>query len=160
MLSTIAMPARSLARVVAALCVIASAPLQAQEPDSTLEVKRLHALLSVINSELKADLDQILTLREALKANAWTSLEARGQSPDVAVVADVQAAQRRAIARESAISARIDAILARSAALDASKQPLLERIRELSVGPRYQFPPASGHNPRYRRRRIRVVCLF
>lgn len=107
-----------------------------------MEVKRIQALLSVINSELKADLDQILTLREALKANAWTSLEARGQSPDVAIVADVQAAQRRAIARESAISARLDAILARSAALDASKQPLLERIRELSIGSQAVAPPA------------------
>jgi hypothetical protein len=99
-----------------------------------MEIKRLQILLSVINSELKADLDQILTLHEALKANARTSLEARGQSPDVASVADVQAAQRRAIAREAAISARLDAVLARSATLDASKQPLVDRIRELSVG--------------------------
>ncbi len=128
------MPARILLCLVAFIAIIASAPLLAQEQDSAAEIKRLQVLLSVINSELKADLDQILTLHEALKANARSSLEARGQSPDVATVADVQAAQRRAIAREAEINARLDAILARSAKLDASKQPLVDRIRELSVG--------------------------
>lgn len=143
MLHAIAKLTHSLARLVAALFIIASAPLHAQEQDCAGEAKQLQALLSVINSELKADLDQILTLREALKANSWTTLDARGQSPDVASVADVQAAQRRAIARESAINVRLDAILARSAALDASKQPLLERIREISVGWKPAAPPAT-----------------
>jgi hypothetical protein len=108
-----------------------------------MEIKRLQILQSVITSELKADLDQILALNEALKANARTSLEASGQSPDVASVADVQAAQRRAIAREAAISARLDAILARSATLDASKQPLRNRIQELSIGWQPAAPPAT-----------------
>ncbi len=86
-----------------------------------------------MNGELKADLDQILLLQEALKANARASLEAQGRSPDALMVDDMAAAQRRAIQREAALSIRFDAILARSAALDAKKQPLLERLRELAT---------------------------
>jgi len=143
------MTTRLLACLVAAISIVASTPLFAQDHDSMLEIKRLQTLLSVINAELKADLDQILTLNEALKANARTSLEAGGQSPEVASVADVQAAQRRAIAREAAINARLDAILARSAALDASKQPLMERIRDLSTGLQPAAMPAAqpGYRP-------------
>jgi hypothetical protein len=142
------MRTRLLVCLVASLTILTSVPVFAQEPGSAMEIKRLQILLSVINSELKADLDQILTLHEALKANARTSLEAGGQSPDVPFVADVQAAQRRAIARESAISARLDAIVARSVALDASKQPLLERIRELSVGSQPIASPAPPQGSR------------
>ncbi|MBI4997468.1 MAG: hypothetical protein HZC22_11340 [Rhodocyclales bacterium] len=137
------MPTRLLASLLAAIGFAASAPLFAQDHEAVLEIKRLQTLLAVINAELKADLDQMLTLNEALKANARPSLEAGGQSPDVASVADVQAAQRRAIAREAAINARLDAILARSATLDASKQPLMERIRELSVGLQPAATPAT-----------------
>ena len=140
------MQSRIISCLVAFITIFASAPLLAQEQDSAAEIKRLQTLLAVINSELKADLDQILTLHEALKANARSSLEARGQSPDVATVADVQAAQRRAIAREAEINARLDAILARSAKLDASKQPLVDRIRELSVGPQPAVTQA-GNKP-------------
>jgi hypothetical protein len=41
---------------------------------------------------------------------------------------DIAAVQRRGIQRETTINARLDAILARSAALGAKKVALLERI--------------------------------
>jgi hypothetical protein len=99
-------------------------------------MKRLQVLLSVINSEVKSDLDQMLVLQEAITANARTPLDLqRGRSPDAVLFDDAAAAQRRAIERETAINARLDAILARNAALDAKKQPLMERVLELSVAP-------------------------
>ncbi len=104
-------------------------------------MKRLQTMLSVINAELKSDLDQILVLQEAIKANSRAPLEAQGRSPDTVSYEEVAAAQRRAIQRETAINSRLDAILARSAELDAKKQPLLERIRELSSTP--QVPEAK-----------------
>jgi hypothetical protein len=112
-----------------------SGPLLAQDPDGAQEMKRLQTTLAVINSELKSDLDQILVLQEALKVNSRTSLEAQGRSPYPVMVDDAAAAQRLAIQRETAINARLDTILARSAALDARKQPLLERVRELGAVP-------------------------
>ncbi len=129
------MSKHSLACLAAALALVFSGSLSAQEQDSVVEIKRLQSLLTVINSELKSDLDQIFLLQEAIKANARTSLEAQGRSPDTVMVEDVAAAQRRAMQRETAINARLDAVLARSAALDATKQPLLDRVRELSVLP-------------------------
>lgn len=113
-----------------------SGPLFAQEQEGVLELKRLQASLSIINSEIKADLDQILALQEAIKTNSRTPMDAQpGRSPDVALYEDTTAAQRLAIQRDAAISARLDAILARTAALDAQKQRLLERVLELGVVP-------------------------
>jgi hypothetical protein len=127
------MSMRFLASLAVSLAILLSASVHAQEQDSALEIKRLQALLSVINAELKSDLDQILMLQEAIKVNGRASLEAQGRSPDAVLVEDAAAAQRRAIQREAAINARLDTILARSAALDAKKQPLLERVRELGM---------------------------
>jgi hypothetical protein len=124
---------RFLACLAGSLAILLSAPLRAEEQGIVLEIKRLQALLSVINAELKSDLDQVLMLQEAIKANGRTSLEAQGRSPDAILVEDAATAQRLAIQRETEINARLDAILARSAALDAKKQPLQERVRELSA---------------------------
>jgi hypothetical protein len=129
------MAIRLLACSFVSLAILLAGPLHAQEQESVLEMKRLQAALAVINSELKADLDQILMLQEAIKANGRTSLEAQGRSPDPVMIEDVAAAQRRAIQRETAINARLEAILARTAVLDAKKQPLLDRVRELGVAP-------------------------
>ncbi len=126
---------RFLASLAVTLSVFFSGTLFAQDQESILEIKQLQAAISVINSELKADLDQILMLEEAIKLNARTSLEGQGRSPDPVLYDDVAAAQRRAIERETAMNARLDALLARSATLDARKQPLLERIQELSLLP-------------------------
>jgi len=131
---------RLVACLAALLSIVFSGSLFAQEQGSVLEITRLQVLLSVINLELKSDLDQMLVLQEAIRANARMPLEAQGRSPDAVSFDDVAAAQRRAIQRETAINARLDALLARSAALDAMKQPLLERIRELGVLPQ---PPAA-----------------
>jgi hypothetical protein len=134
------MSMRLLACLAGSLAIVLPASLHAQEQDSVLEIKRLQALLSVINTELKSDLDQILMLQEAIKANDRASLEAQGRSPDAVMLEASVAAQRRAIQRETAINARLDAILARSAALDAKKQPLLERVRELGMTPPVTTP--------------------
>jgi hypothetical protein len=45
----------------------------------------------------------------------------------------VAAEQRRAIQRELALNARLDAILARSTSLDSKKQSILERLLELGL---------------------------
>ncbi|MGA7178479.1 MAG: hypothetical protein WBX11_02675 [Thiobacillaceae bacterium] len=132
------MSIRFLACLAASLCIFFSGSVLAQEQGSVLEMKQLQISLSVINSELKADLDQILMLEEAIRANAQSSLEVQGRSPDPVFYEDVAAAQRRAIQRETAMNARLDALLARSAALDARKQPLLERIQELGMLPQEQ----------------------
>ena len=66
-------------------------------------------------------LDRFLKLEEAIKVNARTPLEAQGRSPDPVLYDDVAAAQRRAIQRETAMNARLDALLARSVTLDARK---------------------------------------
>jgi hypothetical protein len=125
--------ARMLCCLAAFLPMVFSGSVLADDAENTIVLKRLQTSLAVINSELKSDLDQVLMLQEAIKANARTPLETQGRSPDPVMVEDAAAAQRRAIQRETAINVRLDAILARSAALDAKKQPLLERLRELSV---------------------------
>jgi hypothetical protein len=126
---------RFLASLAVTFFIFFSGNLFAQDQGSILELKQLQAAISVINSELKADLDQILMLEEAIKVNARTPLEAQGRSPDPVLYDDVAAAQRRAIQRETAMNARLDALLARSVVLDARKQPLLERLQELSMLP-------------------------
>jgi len=129
------MPTHLMAGLAITLSIFFSGSLIAQEKESAPELKRLQTMLSVINAELKSDLDQILVLQEAIKANSRTPLEAQGRSPDAVSYDEAAAAQRRAIQRETAINSRLDAILARSAELDAKKQPLLERIAELSAAP-------------------------
>lgn len=112
---------------------LGSGSSRAEDPDGFSEISRIQALLAVLNAELKSDLDQILMLQEAIKANSRAPLELQGRTPDAVSYEDMAAAQRRAIQREATINARVDAILARSAALDAQKQALMERIRDLSL---------------------------
>lgn len=126
---------RILARLAISFFIVFSGVLHAQEHEPVLEMKRLQAALAVVNAELRSDLDQIMVLQEAIRANARPPLAAQGLSPDMVTVGELADAQRRAILRETALNARLDALLARSAALDAQKQPLLERVRELSVTP-------------------------
>jgi hypothetical protein len=117
-----------------------SATSFAQEPSRAGEIRQLQAVLATINAELKSDLDQVLVLQEAIRGNARKSLAAQGRSPEIVSVEDALAADRRAIEREDAINLRLDALLARSSALDAQKQPLLERLWELGAAP--QTPDA------------------
>ena len=133
------MSPRFLLCVAAPLFVAFSGSLLAQDQNADFETQRLQAALSVINAEIKANLDAILALQEALKANSRPPLGEQGRSPDAVSFDDVAAAQRRAIENEAALNARLDAILKRNAALDAEKQPLLARIRELLQVP--QAPP-------------------
>jgi hypothetical protein len=118
-----------------ALLAMLSVCTFAQEEERDLELRRIQMMLATINLELRSDLDQVLLLQEAIKVNGQAPLEALGRSPDAVSFEDVAAAKRRALEREAAINARLDAILLRSAALDAKKQPLLDRIRELGERP-------------------------
>ncbi len=127
------MVTRQIAWLVPLFSLLIASSTFAQEPASAPEMRRLQTVLSVINAELKTDLDQILVLQEALKANAQGSLKARGRSPDAISFDEVAAEQRRAIQRELALNARLDAILARSTILDSKKQSILERLLELGL---------------------------
>lgn len=128
-----------LTRLLACLAALSAfwlaAPLQAQESDHLAEIKRLQAVLTVINNELKADFDQIFMLQEAIKTNGRASLKVQGKSPDPVSWEAAAAEQRRAIQREEALNARLEALLARSASLDARKQPILDRLQALSAEP-------------------------
>jgi len=110
----------------------------AAEDKSIIEIKRLQAMVIVINAELKSDLDQVLMLQEAVKLNSRTPLELQSSSPDVVSYDDVEASKRMAIQREASINLRLDAILTRSKELDLKKQLLLDRVIELSKAPNAQ----------------------
>jgi hypothetical protein len=110
----------------------------ATEDKSIIEIKRLQAMVIVINAELKSDLDQVLMLQEAVKLNSRTPLELQSNSPDVVSYDDVEASKRMAIQREASINLRLDAILTRSKELDLKKQLLLDRVIELSKAPNTQ----------------------
>jgi len=116
----------------------------AQEPDALAAMKQLQASISIINAELRSDLEQMLMLQEALRINAGPPLEVQGRSPDVVQYEDAAAAQRRALERETAINARLDAILARSADLEAKKAALLERMYALEPVPPGGEEPSEG----------------
>lgn len=130
------MAMRVLAHVLTFMLIAFSGSPGAQEPDSFREIKRLQNLLVIINSELKSNLDQIQIFQEALRGNTSVPLEAQqGRTPDLIMQNDVAAQQRLAIQRETALNARLEILLVQSAELDARKQPILERIRELSLAP-------------------------
>lgn len=137
------MSRRSPALVLAALLLAFSGSLHAQAADGLVELRRVQTLLSVINSELRSDLDYVMVLQEAIKANSRPALKAQGLSPDAVSFDEMAAAQRRAIEREASINARLDVILARSAALDAEKQRLLERVRALDPVPQAAAPETT-----------------
>jgi len=130
------MAMRVLAYVLTFMLIAFSGSPGAQEPDSFREIKRLQNLLVIINSELKSNLDQIQIFQEALRGNNSVPLEAQqGRTPDLIMQNDVAAQQRLAIQRETALNARLEILLVQSAELDARKQPILERVRELSLAP-------------------------
>jgi hypothetical protein len=122
--------------LIASFLVFFSTSVYAVEDENILEIKRLQAMVIVINLELKSDLDQVMLLQEALKMNSRMSLESQGRSPDALSYDDVAATKRLAIQRETSINARLDAILLRSSELDVKKQVLLDRVMELSLVPR------------------------
>lgn len=136
------MKMRTLLCLLLSMLFLHPAPLLAQDSANVLEIRQLQASLAVINAELRADLEQVLMLQEAIRLNSRATLEEQGRSPDMVMYEDMAAAQRRAIQRETAINARLDELLARSADLDARKQTLLERIRELT-----ELPAAASTAP-------------
>jgi hypothetical protein len=135
---------RFLACLAAFFSIFYSGSLLAEDQGRFIEMKQIQISLSIINSELKANLDQILMLEEAIKANDRPSMVEQGRSSDPVMYDDMVAARQRVIQRETVLNARLDALLARSAQLDGQKQPLLERIREIGVMP-YEPVPNSGN---------------
>ena len=87
------------------LCLVLPVTSLAQEGNRADEIRQLQSLLGVINAELKADLDQVLVLQEAIRGNTRKTLAAQGRSPDIVTVDSALAADRRAIEREDAINA-------------------------------------------------------
>lgn len=137
------MPKRQIAWLAPLFTLLLAGSTLAQEPASSPEMRQLQTVLSVINAELKSDLDQILVLQEALKANARGSLQAQGRTPDAISFDEVAAEQRRAIQRELALNTRLDAILARSTSLDSKKQSILERLIDLGLTQQKPVEPAA-----------------
>jgi hypothetical protein len=135
---------RFLACLSALFSILYTGSLLAEDQGRFIEMKQIQISLSIINSELKANLDQILMLEDAIKANDRPSMVEQGRSFDPVMYDDKVAARQRVIQRETVLNARLDALLARSAQLDAQKQPLLERIREIGVMP-YEPAPNSGN---------------
>jgi hypothetical protein len=121
---------------IASVLILFCTSSYAIEDENILEIKRLQAMVTVINLELKSDLDQVMMLQEAVKMSSRISLESQGRSPDTLSFADVASAHRLAIQREALINARLDMILLRSNELDVTKQALLDRVMELSLAPR------------------------
>ena len=73
----------------ASLFIAFSGSLLAQGQEAALELQRLQVALSVINGEIKANLDEVMALQEASKASSRTlGAQAPGQSFD-----DMAAAQ-------------------------------------------------------------------
>ena len=110
----------------------------AQAPENVVEMNRIEKALAVINSEIKSDIDQLQVLQEASKSSSRIPLPGqpeRGISSEMANIADVASAQRRALERETAINSRIDDLLVRIDELSKNKRQLLDRFMELSVAP-------------------------
>ena len=126
---------RTLAALAGTFFMTLCACSSAQSPDASAEMRRLQVLLAVINAEIRADLDQVMALHEVIKSNARVSTNAQERTPDPVNYDERVAALRSANQRDEALSKRLDAILARSAELNAQKQPLLERVRSLGLEP-------------------------
>lgn len=101
----------------------------AQSEDA--ELKRLQTILTILNQELLAEYQHIQALQEARRSNAQVPLYLQGRSPDLVSVDAAAADQRRAVQREEALNAQLDALYARIGQIEAEKQPILERLREI-----------------------------
>ncbi len=118
-----------LVALVAVLLTLNSSVAIAQSEDA--ELKRLQTILAILNQELLAQYQQIQALQEARRSNAQVPLYLQGRSPDLVFVDEAAADQRRAVQREAVLNARLDAAYERIGQVEAEKQPILERLREI-----------------------------
>jgi hypothetical protein len=126
--------------------LLAQDDLSAQDQENALEMSRIQNVLTVINSEIKSDLDQVLALQEAIKSNSrmpFLNGAEQGIAPAPVNIEDVAAAQQKAIDRGKSLESRVDALLARIAELGVKKQQLLDRFLELSQEPLAPVAKAS-----------------
>ncbi|MBS1138388.1 MAG: hypothetical protein H6R11_2342 [Proteobacteria bacterium] len=108
-------------------------PVLAEEPEA--ELRRLQTILSTLNQELQAEYQHIRTLQEALRSNTVAPLLIQGRSPDVVAYEEVASQERTALRREAALNAQLEVVYARVKQIEADKQPILDRLRELIKTP-------------------------
>jgi predicted RNase H-like nuclease (RuvC/YqgF family) len=104
-------------------------PVLAEAPE--VELKRLQTILNTLNQELQAEYQHIRSLQEALRSNAQFPLLSQGRSPDVVAYEEVAGQERTALRREAALNAQLDVVYARVKQIEADKQPILDRLRDL-----------------------------
>ena len=104
-------------------------PVLAEEPEA--ELRRLQTILNTLNQELQAEYQHIRTLQDALRSNSVVPLLSQGRSPDVVAYEEVAGQERTALSREAALNAQLDVVYSRVKQIEADKQPILDRLREL-----------------------------
>ena len=111
------------------------------------ELKRLQTILSIMNQELQAEYQQMRSIQETLRSNVLTppNLQA-GYQGDVVRYDDFVAEQRNAARRDAALRSQLDVIHERVKQIEAEKQPILDRLKEL-VKAAPPPPPPAGEPP-------------
>jgi predicted nucleic acid-binding Zn-ribbon protein len=111
------------------------------------ELKRLQTILSIMNQELQAEYQQMRSIQETLRSNVLTppNLQA-GYQGDVVRYDDFVAEQRNAARRDAALRSQLDTIHERVKQIEAEKQPILDRLKEL-VKAAPPPPPPAGEAP-------------
>jgi len=117
-------------------CVLAFAAMTAVAPVTADELQAVQAALQALDSEQQALFQQFQML-QSLRANEQLSA-AGGYLPQPGPPRnydDVVREREDALDRADAYQAEMDAIFDRHRQLEAQKQQLLERLRELRAGP-------------------------
>ena len=110
------------------------------------ELKRLQTILSIMNQELQAEYQQMRSIQETLRSNVLTppSLQP-GYQGDVVRYDDFVAEQRNAARRDAALRSQLDVIHERVKQIEAEKQPILDRLKELvKAAPPPPPPPTAA----------------
>ncbi|HWS13855.1 MAG TPA: hypothetical protein VN279_13710 [Rhodocyclaceae bacterium] len=111
------------------------------------ELKRLQTILSIMNQELQAEYQQMRSIQETLRSNVLTPPNLQsGYQGDVVRYDDFVAEQRNAARRDAALRSQLDVIHERVKQIEAEKQPILDRLKEL-VKAAPPPPPPAGEPP-------------
>jgi hypothetical protein len=110
------------------------------------ELKRLQTILSIMNQELQAEYQQLRSIQETLRSNILTPPNLQsGYQGEVVRYEDYVAEQRNAARRDAALRSQLDTIHERVKQIEAEKQPILDRLKELvKAAPPPPPPPAAG----------------
>ncbi len=111
------------------------------------ELKRLQTILNIMNQELQAEYQQMRSIQETLRSNAVTPPNLQpGYQGDVVRYEDYVAEQRNTARRDAALRTQLDTIQERVKQIEAEKQPILDRLKEL-VRAAPPPAPAGGEAP-------------